>query len=170
MTHIDNDLGFYCLNSEQAFGGLCADFEVRYCCPVMQVGECNKKGWEWTAWLDRDQPDGTGDWENLHAFEPNQACQNPSAVRAKDLWTYTSAVGQSSDMVTHLDLTGFYCINDEQTNGLGCSDFAVSFCCPVDEDVTCETAHCDENEWCLETAAGPRCKCGDDDFNDDHDE
>ena len=40
---------------------------------------------------------------------------------------------------------------------------------PVDEVVTCKTAHCDDNEWCLETAEGPRCMCGDDDFNDDWD-
>ena len=72
-THIDPAMGFYCLNAEQSFGGLCANFEVRFCCPTMQVGECNKKGWEWTSWLDRDDPDGTGDWENLHAYEPNQA-------------------------------------------------------------------------------------------------
>jgi hypothetical protein len=55
------------------------------------------------------------------------------------------------------------------THGLPCSDFEISFCCPVADHVTCETAHCDENEWCLETAEGPLCKCGDDDFNDDHD-
>ena len=90
-------------------------------------------------------------------------------MKAKDLQTYTTGAG-TSDSVTHLDLSGFYCINDEQPNGLPCSDFAVSFCCPVDEEVTCETAVCDENEWCLETGAGPLCKCGDDDFNDDHDD
>ena len=166
FTHIDNDMGFYCINAEQAFGGLCANFEVRFCCPMMQVGECNKKGWEWTEWLDRDDPTGTGDWENLHSYEPNEACQSPSAVRAMDLLVGTSG---NSDSVTHLDLSGFYCLNDEQDNGLPCSDFAVSFCCPVDEDVTCEDAVCDGNEWCLETAEGPLCKCGDDDFNDDHD-
>ena len=117
-THIDNDLGFYCLNSEQAFGGLCANFEVRFCCPQMQVGDCNKKDWEWTAWLDRDDPDGTGDWENLHSYEPNQACQNPSAVKVNDkLVSSTGHTGGSSDAVTHLDLSGFYCLNDEQTNG-----------------------------------------------------
>ena len=76
---------------------------------------------------------------------------------------------KNSDQVTHLDLTGFYCFNDEQTNGLPCSDFAVSFCCPTDDPVTCETAQCGPNEWCLETAEGPICKCGDDDFNDDWD-
>ena len=55
-------------------------------------------------------------------------------------------------------------------SGLPCSDFSVSFCCPVEDDVTCETAHCDANEWCLETQAGPICQCGDDDFTDDWDD
>ena len=166
-THIDTSMGFYCLNEEQSYGGLCANFEVRYCCPKMQLGECDTKGYEWTGWLDRDDPVGTGDWENLHAYEPNQACAAPVAVRAMDNLVGTSG---NSDAVTHLDLSGFYCINDEQTNGLDCSDFSVSFCCPVDEVVTCETAHCDANEWCLETPEGPICKCGDDDFSDDWDE
>ena len=167
FTHIDTNLGFYCLNSEQSYGSKCADFNVRYCCPKMQVGECDIKGYEWTPWLDRDDPDGTGDWENLHAYEPNQACQNPIAVKAMDNLV---GVSGNSDAVTHLDLSGFYCLNDEQPSGLPCSDFSVSFCCPVDEDVTCETAHCDANEWCLETQAGPICKCGDDDFTDDWDD
>ena len=165
MTHIDTDMGFYCINEEQPYGQICADFEVRYCCPKLQYKECDQKGYEWTPWLDRDDPDGTGDWENLHAFEPNEACLSPVAVKAMDLLPGTT----NSNQVTHIDLTGFYCFNDEQTNGLPCSDFAVSFCCPVDEVVTCETAYCDVNEWCLETADGPRCMCGDDDFNDDWD-
>ena len=150
-THIDTEVGFYCLNEEQPFGQICADFEVRFCCAKTQVGECNKKGYEWTAWLDRDDPEGTGDWENLHAFEPNQACAKPIAVKAMD---NLKGVSGNSDAVTHIDLSGFYCLNDEQPNGLPCSDFSVSFCCPVDEEVTCETAQCDGNEWCLETDEG----------------
>ena len=71
-THIDIDIGFYCINSEQSSEQICAEFEVRYCCPKTQVGTCNLKGWEWTPWLDRDDSDGVGDIELLHAFEPNQ--------------------------------------------------------------------------------------------------
>ena len=164
QTHIDLTLGFYCLNSEQT-NGQCADFEVRYCCPKYQVGECNKKGYEWTAWLDRDDPVGQGDWENLDAFEPGQACASPIAAKASDL----SGKG-FSDQITHLSLSGFKCFNDEQTNGHQCGDFAVSFCCPIDEVVTCENANCGENEFCLETSSGPTCPCGDDDFNIDWDE
>ena len=164
QTHIDLNLGFYCLNSEQN-DGQCADFEVRYCCPKMQVGECNTKGYEWTAWLDRDDPVGQGDWENLDAFEPGQACANPIAAKAQDL----SGAGYS-DQITHLSLDGFKCFNHEQTNGFDCGDFAVSFCCPTDEVITCENANCGANEFCLETSSGPTCQCGDDDFSIDWDE
>ena len=68
--HIDLDLGFYCVNGEQEFGNVCADFQVRYCCPKWQVGECETKGHEWTEWLDRDDPEGTGDFELFASFHP----------------------------------------------------------------------------------------------------
>jgi hypothetical protein len=47
---------------------------------------------------------------------------------------------------THIDFNGFTCYNEEQTDGQ-CTDFAVSFCCPVDEDKTCENVVCGINEW-----------------------
>jgi hypothetical protein len=42
-THIDVMMGFYCLNTEQSYGNICADFEVKFCCPKMQVGVCDTK-------------------------------------------------------------------------------------------------------------------------------
>ena len=60
------------------------------------------KGFKWFPWLDRDDPDGTGDWENLHAFEPNQACASPTAVRAIDNLVGTAG---NTDQITHLDLS-----------------------------------------------------------------
>ena len=165
-THIDIDIGFYCINEEQANNELCAEFEVRYCCPKTQIGTCNQKGWEWTPWLDRDDPDGVGDLELIHAFEPNEVCMYPMGVKVKDIQA-GERVGSLA--VTHIDYNGFTCYNEEQS-GADCTDFAVSFCCPVDEDLTCEDIECTANEWCLETGDGPICKCGDDDFNDDPDE
>ena len=32
-----------------------------------------------------------------------------------------------------------------------------------------EESLCPDNQWCLETADGPTCQCGDDDFNSDPD-
>ena len=31
-----------------------------------------------------------------------------------------------------------------------------NFNCPVDDPVTCETAQCDEHEWCIEESDGPK--------------
>ena len=72
-----------------------------------------------------------------------------------------------------LDLSGLFCLNEEQPSGT-CSDFSVSFCCPpkvTEEDwLTCDDENvCGANEWCLECPEGIVCKCGDDDFNDDPD-
>ena len=44
--------------------------EVEICCNL-----------NWGPWLDRDNPSGDGDWENIPNFLPlNQACANPLAV------------------------------------------------------------------------------------------
>ena len=158
--HLDMNHGFSCVNSEQD-DGQCDDYEVRYCCQKYQIGECNVKGYEWTNWLDRDDPVGAGDLEMLHAFEPGEACANPIAVKAQD-------IGDGAATTTHLTLEGFRCLNAD--NPSECSDFAVSFCCPVDEEVTCANANCGPNEFCLETSSGPKCECGDDDFSVDWDD
>lgn len=52
FTHIDKDVGFYCVNGEQDDGS-CADYEVRYCCPKYQNGECNLKSHQWTEYYNR---------------------------------------------------------------------------------------------------------------------
>ena len=64
VTHISTEKGFWCINDEQSVG-LCADFEVRFCCPKYQHGSCNEEGWDWTQWVNGDTPDGTGDWEMI---------------------------------------------------------------------------------------------------------
>ena len=48
VYHLHLDFGFYCLNSEQNDGNICADFEVQLCCPKTQNGHCDIKGYEWT--------------------------------------------------------------------------------------------------------------------------
>ena len=161
--HIDIEKGFNCVNEEQTNGETCADFQVQYCCPSTIIGHCDLKGYEWTDWLSDDTPDGTGDWELLSRFDPNQACSNPTGVKINDIGT-----GGSMEKY-HLSLDGLFCINEEQSSGL-CTDFAVSFCCPIQTDKSCETAACDGNEWCAETINGPVCKCGDDDYNIDPDD
>ena len=101
----------------------------------------------------------------LHAFEQNEACANPTGAKVQDI-----GGDGGSDENYYLGLDGYFCLNDEQSNGQPCSDHAISFCCPTDEIKTCETIDCDDTEFCHETSDGPKCKCGDDDFNVDADD
>ena len=140
MTHIDTDVGFWCVNDEQPNGETCADFAVRFCCPQFQSGqmECSTDGYEWTGWLDRDDPTGDGDYETVADFSLQDACSNPIAIDAQ-----TRTSGSSS--VTHVDLEyGFWCNNDEQPDGAGCADFEVRFCCPSKAQLSCDA---DGYEW-----------------------
>ena len=111
QTHINLEMGFYCLNSEQS-SGQCPDFEVRFCCNKKQIGSCDKKGYEWTSWLSRDTPADSGDWEMLHAFEPNEACADPTGVKVQDI-----GGDGGSDENYYLGLDGYFCLNDEQARG-----------------------------------------------------
>ena len=43
VTHIDTNLGFWCVNQEQSTGQ-CADFSVRFCCPQFTEGHCEHEG------------------------------------------------------------------------------------------------------------------------------
>jgi len=80
----------------------------------------------WTPWLDRDNPDGQGDYETLADFASEQVCAEPQGIECQTLagvdWT---AAGQ----VYHCGLPlGGVCINGQQTRG-GCLDYRVRFRC-----------------------------------------
>lgn len=80
----------------------------------------------WTAWLDRDNPSGTGDWETLNSFAG--VCDEPVAIqcRAKDktYWTQTTDVG-----VTCERDSGLACRKVDQVDNT-CEDYEVRFFCP----------------------------------------
>merc|ERR1711892_529326 len=133
-THIDASLGFWCVNSEQD-SGLCADFEVRYCCPQFEIGpdpDCSDDAYEWTEFLDRDDPTGDGDFESIADYPRGSVCDNPTSIQSQPRTSGSTAV-------THIDLAyGFYCANDEQSNGEGCADFEVRYCCPKKAEHVCD--------------------------------
>ena len=146
VTHIDESVGFWCVNEEQS-NGQCADFAVRYiiflfrfyvlfyvcrfCCPQFEQGDCDTDGYEWTNWLDRDDPTNDGDYETLHDYSTDQVCETPIALQAQ-------ARSSGSTAVTHVDLAwGFWCNNDEQPEG-SCADFEVRYCCPKTAELTCD--------------------------------
>ncbi|MFL0804840.1 MAG: hypothetical protein K6L81_14080 [Agarilytica sp.] len=105
----------------------------------------------WTAWLDRDNPSGSGDYERLSQFEENDVCAHPIAIEA--LATITvPGYGQVYKKVTPEIYTspeynywdyegdtfhrfspqeGLVCRNADQYNGNQyCEDYLVRFLCP----------------------------------------
>ncbi len=81
----------------------------------------------WTAWLNRDIPDGNGDYETLADFNPDEVCPNPIAIECQTLngvdWTQTGEVYTCNPSV------GGYCVNSNQPDGT-CLDYRVRFLCP----------------------------------------
>lgn len=52
----------------------------------------------WTKWLDRDNPSGTGDYENLVNFPSNQVCPKPVGIECR---TTAGAPYQSTGKQCH---------------------------------------------------------------------
>ncbi|XP_019716758.1 uncharacterized protein LOC109510709 [Hippocampus comes] len=81
IYRLDMRRGFICRNVDQLDGG-CADYKVRFLCPLKF---CNPKGC-WTAWFDRDNPSGHGDFETLlelHKENPSKICDHPIQIEVK---------------------------------------------------------------------------------------
>ena len=112
----------------------------------------------WTNWIDRDNPSGTGDWENFiwppipgwdsHPIYgtrvgPGTDCEySQYRVRIKGTTTEYSDVNSlpPNPWVIHDMPNGIYCKNAEQTwmrgcgprnpyNGKCCPDMEVRYCC-----------------------------------------
>ena len=134
-THINGTLGFWCINMEQpgyfSQGVMCADFAVRFCCPEYTESSCDDEGFEWTQWLDRDDPTEEGDYETRLDFPAGDVCDNPIALDSRPRTS-------GSTEVTHNHLYhGFWCNNEEQSEG-DCADFEVRFCCPTRQENKCD--------------------------------
>ncbi|XP_077396775.1 mucin-5AC-like [Festucalex cinctus] len=131
----DTDVGFVCRNCDQPEGSHCTDYQVRFLCSLefCQPKECK------TAWFDRDNPSGNGDFElleNLQNENPNEICEFPVDIEVKTVAGNT--LFSTGDIISILDAnTGFVCLNDDQPSGT-CSDYQVRFTCPND--------FCKENE------------------------
>lgn len=82
---------------------------------------------DWTPWLNRDRPGGSGDYETLRDFvAAGQVCENPTAIQCQTL------DGKSwqdlSRPYTCDTQTGGVCRNVDQPDGR-CPDFRVRFRC-----------------------------------------
>ena len=131
VIHMDTELGFWCINEENS--DTCKDYQVSYCCPETQEGTCSAYGHAWTQYYDKDDPVDYGDIETIEKFSPNEMCDVPTGIRARE------NDGTTSDAFTRISIEeGFVCVNDAFNQ---CSDWEVSFCCPKwgAGDVTCDT-------------------------------
>jgi hypothetical protein len=125
--------GGICANADN--GGACLDYEVRFRCPsgssdgrfARVLPTDDQAGW--TAWLNRDNPFDSADWEGLSEFAGAVPCQKPIAVECRTVdgrdWTQT---GQRYTCSLESANPGGICINAE--NPGGCLDYEVRFRCP----------------------------------------
>lgn len=82
---------------------------------------------QWSSWLDRDQPSGTGDWETRTDFTVAQVgCASPVAIEAT---TVTGVPWQNTgEVLTVSPSVGLICRNASQPDGV-CQDYRVRFGC-----------------------------------------
>lgn len=83
----------------------------------------------WTQWLNRDTPGGSGDYETLQEFlKAGQACPQPLSIECQTAdglgW---QEAGQTYSCTT---AGGGLCRNDAQPAGSRCRDYRVRFLCP----------------------------------------
>ncbi|XP_066269245.1 uncharacterized protein [Branchiostoma lanceolatum] len=127
----DVTTGFVCRMDDQP-DNTCLNYEVRFCCPPTCI--------HWTPWFDRDNPSGTGDWENLYGMVngnpvglrpeyPGQICPMPTDVHARVIATQQEASLTGETFVYYDTANGFACRNQQQRDGR-CMDYEVRFCCP----------------------------------------
>ncbi|KAM9812830.1 cartilage intermediate layer protein 2-like isoform X2 [Syngnathus typhle] len=125
----DTNTGFICENANQTHNGSCADYKIRFMCPLEFCGPEVCK----TPWYNQDYSGESGDYEMLDmisAANPGEICDLPLGIEVQtvDGKPYTSTGETIAVMDTE---TGFICKNDDQKDG-GCSDYKVRFICPLD--------------------------------------
>ncbi|KAK7882740.1 hypothetical protein WMY93_028914 [Mugilogobius chulae] len=124
----DVTTGFVCKNSDQPPGHVCADFKVRFMCPV---DFCHQKVC-WTPWYNRDIPTGSGDWEllaNHREDHPNEICETPLYIDVRTVDTNEPATATGQVFSAYNATMGFSCENDQQQGGVQCKDYKVRFGC-----------------------------------------
>ncbi|XP_049581800.1 mucin-5AC-like [Syngnathus scovelli] len=125
----DTRTGFICRNVDQPYNWLCADYEVRFSCPLefCEHEVCK------TSWFNQDKPSGTGDYEildKIFAENPGEMCRLPLGIEAQTVDGKPST--STGDTIAVVDTeTGLICRNSDQMNGR-CSDYKVRFICPLD--------------------------------------
>ena len=87
-------------------------------------------GAEWTEWLNRDGPSGSGDFEGLRAhLENGDACPEPADIECRTVTGEGWTTAQQSMACQRS--SGAVCRNADQTDGRRCLDYEVRFLCPI---------------------------------------
>ncbi len=91
-------------------------------------GLCVGPKLSWTPWLDRDNPGGKGDYENIAGhLKQGNGCEAPADIQCRVVGGESSA---DSGEVYHCDTKrGGRCINAEQPDNR-CKDYEVRMLCP----------------------------------------
>nr|XP_054603968.1 cartilage intermediate layer protein 2-like [Nothobranchius furzeri] len=87
----------------------------------------------WTSWYDRDNPGGTGDWEdlrNLRKEYPGEICRRPFEIQAVTVIGNIPAESTGQYFNAYNTYLGFICLNADQPFGKKCRDYKVRFRCP----------------------------------------
>lgn len=105
--------------------GICASVEVGRC--IADCGPPPAPYIQWSPWLNRDNPGGTGDWEMLADFTTSQVgCSLPAFIEAQ---TTTGVSWQNAgENLTVSPDVGLVCRNADQSDG-ACRDYRVRFGC-----------------------------------------
>ncbi|XP_038078529.1 mucin-5B-like [Patiria miniata] len=120
--------GVVCKNTDQPGGALCSDYEIRYLCPSTAS--------TWTQFKDRDNPSGTGDWENVSAFrnrDGDNICNGirPMCTQCRDTSNLNAYYTTGDAFNTGYDCNwenGLVCTTEVNTEV--CKDYDVRFKCP----------------------------------------
>ena len=112
--------GLVCVNSDQAGGNTCKDYQTAYYCNA-----------NWTAFQNH-APNSTGDNEGRSGF--TGLCANPTAIRARYNKGSAGAPNWFSfngpnDRLAQFNNNGLICVNADQGAGQICSNYAVRFNC-----------------------------------------
>ena len=49
----------------------------------MMTSECSEDGYDWTNWINQDDPSMSGDWETVASYSDGDVCDRPIAVEAQ---------------------------------------------------------------------------------------
>ncbi|XP_072305266.1 uncharacterized protein [Eucyclogobius newberryi] len=127
VVQMNKDTGFVCKKKDQK-DKKCSDYRVRFSCysPYCAEEVC------WSKWFDRDNPSGTGDWENLSLLRkkyPGKICKKPKYIEVVTVSGNVPAPATGQDFLIFNPTEGFVCKNKP---GQKCKDYKVRFGCCCD--------------------------------------